>query len=230
MFGELLTNTDHDASHVTSDETPHYSSNTQTDSDSQAAAVYDSLLADADFQRMQTQKKNTRLRTSFTHFANCFGVQHIQASSSQKFDGAFIDTDVAQSVIVEVQTRAYCRESGCTYSLKPSNVLFQLVIGFQKSRGSLSIRIPVAAFFLDLSLYVVPVDLPLLKGLDIIYRYLITVDAPRYKLTAADGSWTVKLNRKILHLYYAWSVSNLLYTRTKLVKMHKHYHHTRVIE
>lgn len=103
--------------------------------------------------------------------------------------------------------------------------MFQFGVGRQRIKGTITIRIPIADHFLAVTLDVVPANLPLLIGLDVIDRYKVSVDAARNQLSSVDGSWCVPLQRKNGHLYYLWTVANVLYTRAELVKLHKHLFH-----
>lgn len=93
------------------------------------------------------------------------------------------------------------------------------------SIGTLTMRIPLADdFFMELSVDVVDVNVPLLFGLDTLDKFHMYANTVLNRLVCEAYSVSVPLVRKLGHVYFVWE-RNVLYTMPELRKLHRHFFH-----
>ncbi|GAB0498186.1 hypothetical protein MMPV_009527 [Pyropia vietnamensis] len=86
-------------------------------------------------------------------------------------------------------------------------------------------RIPLTEdFFIELSVDVVNVNVPLLFGMDTLDKFRMYANTVLNRLVCEVYSVTVPLVRKLGHVYYVWE-RNVLYTLPELRKLHRHFFH-----
>ncbi len=142
------------------------------------------------------------------------------------FEGACIDTGAEQSVVGKPQAKAYCIQHRIAYKLLPSSTIFQFGDGCYKSLGKLRVRIPIAnGSFIFGKIDVVPANIPLLIGLDILDSQGIFANNVDNVLCCPSLGWTTPIIRKRGHLYLCWTSKDILYTKTELIKLHRHFYH-----
>jgi hypothetical protein len=74
-------------------------------------------------------------------------------------------------------TKAYCKWAGIKYKSSPSRSTFRFGVDAHKSLGTLDIQILTReTSFLLVQTDVVPVDVPLFVGLDVLDKFGLTVD------------------------------------------------------
>lgn len=105
--------------------------------------------------------------------------------------------------------------------------MFRFEVDRQKSKGMLPIRVPVPdGSMMILNVYVVPVDVPLLIGPDILDNFKLIVNTVDNTLDSRLAGWSIPLHRKIGHIYLPWKEDDkVLYTKSELLKLHRGFHH-----
>ena len=146
--------------------------------------------------------------------------------NSSVFHGACVDTGAQKTVIGKPQAVAYSRMVGVKFKPSRSRHSFRFGSDVQSSLGSMPIRIPTGnGGFLPLNVEVVDIDVPLLIGLDFLKKEKLYPDTVDNKLVCKESAWHVPLTQKFGHLYYDWSATPILYTRSELIRLHKHFFH-----
>ena len=72
---------------------------------------------------------------------------------------------------------------------------------------------------------IVPIDVPILFGLDLMKKYRVTVDEVENTIEQKDRGWKASLKFKKGHLYREWPRSVVLFTRSELEKLHRRFAH-----
>ena len=94
------------------------------------------------------------------------------------FERACLDTGASSSVVRREQTEAYARLSGERLVLAPPTMK-TLLFGGKKhaSMGTLPMHVPLSqAYCLPLLIDVIPLNVPLLIGLDVLDRYGLCIN------------------------------------------------------
>jgi hypothetical protein len=87
---------------------------------------------------------------------------------------------------------------------------------------------PAGAAFIDITVDVVPLQVPLLLGLDSITRYDMLVFARKRQLEGTgENGWSTPLNLEEGYLILPRSPmsTGILFTKLELVRMHRGFHH-----
>lgn len=109
---------------------------------------------------------------------------------------------------------------------KRSNCAFRFGDGTHNSLGLITIRIPTPdRGYIHLDVDVVRPDVPLLIGLDILDRDSLVPDNVENVLESRIQGWRMPITRKHGHMYLEWIYSEILFTRSELKKLHRHFHH-----
>jgi len=91
--------------------------------------------------------------------------------------------------------------------------------------GTLPMHVPLSqAYYLPLSIDVIPLNVPLLIGLDVLDRYGLYVNNVEDRLRSDGRDVDVPLVRKDGHIYLAWGAADH-YTTTELTRVHRHFAH-----
>ena len=90
----------------------------------------------------------------------------------------------------------------------------------------MQIRIPTPEdAFLHFYVDVVPPNVPLLLGIDVLDRFQLVAENVRNVLENRKQGWTLPIQRKHGHLYLSWDASEVLFTASELKKLHGHFYH-----
>ena len=122
------------------------------------------------------------------------------------FEGACLDTGASRTVMGADQASAYARLVGAQPPVAPTRVTLCRFGGeVYESRGTLSVHIPLSpTFYLPLHVDVVPLDVPLLLGLDTLDKYGLYVNNVTNYLVSDGRGIAVPLQRKGGHIYLVW--------------------------
>ena len=140
-----------------------------------------------------------------------------------KFSGTVVDTGAARSCIGMKQAKALAKIQGANQEVKKSNVIFKFGDITHKSLGTMQISIPTPngnnmTFRCD----IVPADIPLLLGLDVMRREGLIINVRDLELEHNDWSMPMKVRNN--HLIISW-LSNVYYSKAQLKKLHRHFRH-----
>jgi hypothetical protein len=142
------------------------------------------------------------------------------------FHGACIDTGTQKTVIGIHQAIAYCHMIGIPFNPRRSPLSFRFGSDFQRSLGTIPIRIPTAnGAFLSVQVDVVNIDIPFLLGLEFLKKESLYADTVDDILVCKSGKRQVPLAHKFGHIYYDWSETPILYSKSELIRLHKHFFH-----
>jgi len=136
--------------------------------------------------------------------------QNIFSSASEIFHGAAVDTGAQRSVVGRQQALAYCNEVGVPFKPSPSRTRFRFGAGRSQSLGKIPFAIPTPQSILTLWVDVVPQDIPLLIGLDVLDKYSLQVLSVYNELECVREKWRVPVIRQHGLIYWKWS--NDIYT------------------
>jgi len=147
-------------------------------------------------------------------------------SSHKKFQGGCIDTGAQKCVIGKLQAKAYCKFAKITYQVIPSETTFRFGDGDFSSLGKLPIRIPIPNnSYIPYEFDVVQPDVPMLMGLDLLDAMKCYANNVENKFVSPFENWTLPITRKFGHLYLCWSTAEICFTKSELLKMHRHFYH-----
>jgi hypothetical protein len=161
-------------------------------------------------------------------------------TNRSRFEGVALDTGAQKSVIGVQQAREYVKMTrplqegsdlarGVGLKLLPSRRILKFVDSRCRSLGSMRIDIPCPNEVMEVYVDVVALDVPFLIGLDLMDKHRLQFLSVSNELerTAVDGSscWRMLVTRKMGHGYIEWAVENVLYSRSQLVRLHKHLYH-----
>ena len=148
------------------------------------------------------------------------------ARNSKKFHGACIDTGAQQCVVGLKQAKAYCKERDIKLKLLPSRTEFRFGDRSFRSLGAIPIRIPTPnGSFIEHRFDVVKADVPLLLGLDLLDSSGLIVNNVNNCLENKILGYSMPIVRKFGHLYLEWPVSEILFTKAELTKLHRQFKH-----
>lgn len=158
-----------------------------------------------------------------------FSVQVHFAPTSDDFWGACIDSGAQRTVIGRKQADAYIRQTGDknAFTRDNKNYLAQFRFGNSnhKCHGILKICMPVADdIAINFNAFVVPIDVPLLLGLDVLQKLEVIIKFGDGTLHSEKDDWSLKLEHKMGHLYVEWPPS-IYYTEAELRRIHRHFFH-----
>jgi len=110
--------------------------------------------------------------------------------------------------------------------MAPTEVtLFRFGGEVYESRGTLSVHIPLSpTFYLPLRVDIVPLDIPLLLGLDTLDKYGLYVNNVTNRLVSDGRGITAPLQRKGGHIYLVWG-ADVHYSVAELDRIHRHFAH-----
>jgi hypothetical protein len=99
-----------------------------------------------------------------------------------------------------------------------------------KSLGVIDIKMVVPGGLISFSADVVPSNVPLLIGLDILDQFRLQFLSVTNQLEHVDENgvtlWRAPVIRKHGHGYYCWDQpSEIMYTKEQLIRLHRHLHH-----
>jgi hypothetical protein len=145
-----------------------------------------------------------------------------------KYRGTCVDTGADVSVAGALQYAAYFRHSALPISQLPAATVFSKTMfrfGTQIFESTYIARIrfhvvPVAVIapgFFEFEVHVIPLDCPVLLGLDVIIASKIHIDSKNLQLRT--DIWTAQLQLKQGHLFVRQH-NELLFNRHELTRMH----------
>jgi hypothetical protein len=160
-------------------------------------------------------------------FAAFLEKRHKTDYNKGKWQESCLDTGMQRTVIALPQARAYCRYMGCRLALAESRTVFRFGVGVSKSRGILHMRIPTSnESFMLVAVDVVDADIPFLVGLDILDLFQLNVDTVPNQLRAPKAGWSIRLVRKIGHIYLEWKPEDrILFTKAEVTRLHRCFCH-----
>ncbi len=95
-----------------------------------------------------------------------------------------------------------------------------------QSLGSMKFQIPIPnGSFLSIQLNAISENVPLLLGLDVLYRESLIANNVTNESHSGLYCWSIPLQKKFGHLYLHWSTKKVLFTKRELVKVSRHFHH-----
>ena len=148
----------------------------------------------------------------------------LHASSDTVFQGACLDIGAQRSCIGHAQARALSMLTKILLQLTKSQLTFRFGDQHFSSLGKMQIRIPTPEdTFLYFYVDVVPPNVPLLLGIDVLDCFQFVADNVRNVLENRKQGWTLPIQRKHGHLYLYWDASEVLFTASELKKLHGHF-------
>jgi Aspartyl protease len=115
---------------------------------------------------------------------------------------ACIDTGAQRTVIGLAQARAYCKFLGIPFALSISKRVFVFWVGKRNSLGILHMRFPTPnGSFIMLEVDVVPTNVPMLLGLDVLEKFGLCADTVHNVLHCTAEDWNLPLVSKLGHVY-----------------------------
>jgi hypothetical protein len=152
----------------------------------------------------------------------------VNECSDQSFPGAVLDTGAARTLIGARQ--AHCLYSLLGKNLRARNSCRRFRFGDQvvSSLGEARLRMPAGAAFIYITADVVPLQVPLLLGLDTMNRYDMRVCTRKRQLEGAgESGWSAPLNLEERDLILPWSPmsTGILFTKLEVVRTHRGFHH-----
>lgn len=120
-----------------------------------------------------------------------------------------MDTSATRSVVGKLQAIAYHKLLGMPFKLKKGPLkYFKFGNTHAKSLGRARFLIPLeTGKYIDATLDVVDLGVPLFIGLDRLDIHKLYVDNVDNMLVCKDPAWSGKLKRKNGNLYYVWEFS-----------------------
>lgn len=135
-------------------------------------------------------------------------------SSQYNFQGGCIDTVAQKSVIGLRQAKEYCKASNIRFNPRRSRSVFRFGDGSFKSLWKLTIRIPTPNnSYITVDSDIVSADVPMLIGLDILYRESLIPHTVLNELQSHIQGWSIPITRKFGHLYITWGENVTLFTK-----------------
>ena len=143
------------------------------------------------------------------------------------FEGACVDTGAPRTVVGIKQAKEYCKYTRKAY--RPSRPTHGIAFRFGDQRirpiGNIEVRFPLSSWsYVDVMVEVVPINIPLLWGLDLQTKFGIIIDTGRDLLYDGSGRKQHSLARKFEHLYVCWDTP-ILYSMPELQRIHRHFFH-----
>jgi hypothetical protein len=145
------------------------------------------------------------------------------------FHGAVVDSGASRTVIGHKQARNITSTTSATScavnSSEHSRRAFRFGSQVVCSVGQIEFHLPVGESFISFQAFIVPIDVPLLLGLDVMQSYGMKLCT---KTNSLSGSgWTVPLHHVNGHLMLPLpnSISDIHFSKLELVRMHNGFHH-----
>lgn len=149
----------------------------------------------------------------------------ILAQTSDKFEGACVDSGAQVTVIGKPQASAYAAEYGSSPRLGETKRTYRFGDERHVGLGTINIDIPVSgSHYVKVVAEIVDVDVPFLLGLDVLTHIRAILDFNEDRLSGKFDDWSVPLVRKMGHLYVEWPV-RVLFSSTQLRRIHRHFKH-----
>eukprot|EP00170_Pyropia_yezoensis_P002751 contig_11549_g2756 len=145
----------------------------------------------------------------------------------EDFQGACVDTGAQRTVIGKPEALAHLQWAGLPRRLQKNKMpeVYRFGGSRHASVGRLTMRVPLAVdFFMELSMDVVDVNVPLLLGLDTLDKFHMYANTVLNRLVCEAYSVSVPLVRKLGHVYFVWE-RNVLCTMPELRKLHRDFFH-----
>jgi hypothetical protein len=174
------------------------------------------------------EKRERRIANATVYSVESKVTELRQIGNKNSFYGAALDTGAERSVVGWRQARIYCKMMNSRMVLLSSNRIFRFGDQTCRSLGSLHIKVPVPTGTMDIYVDVVEPNVPLLLGLDLLDRHrlqFLTLTNELEHIPVYGASWRLPVTRKGGHGFLEWDVKNVLYTKSQLVKLHKHLYH-----
>lgn len=158
-----------------------------------------------------------------------FSVQVHFAPTTDTFWGACVDSGAQRTVIGRKQADAYISQIGDATSGIKKDVDLATRFRFGDTNhncdGILHVKMPVADdVVVHFDAFIVPIDVPLLLGLDVLKRLDIIIKFSNGTLQSENDDWVLNLKHKMGHLYVEWPPT-VFYTEQELRRIHRHFYH-----
>jgi hypothetical protein len=115
---------------------------------------------------------------------------------------------------------------GIPFNPRRSPHSFRFGSDVQRSLGTIPIRIPTAnGAYLPAEVDVVNIDIPFLLGQEFLKKESLYADTVDDTLVCKSSKWQVPLEHKFGHIHYDWSETPILYIKSELIRLHKHFFH-----
>lgn len=147
--------------------------------------------------------------------------------SNDVFSGACLDSGAQRTVIGQLQANAYMKIVGNEYETvqRCMSKMFRFGTSVHESVSVIKIWLPLGDdHFVKIFAHIIPIDVPLLIGLDIMKYLKIIINFADSTLQSSDGKWKAPLVFKYGHMYLEWP-SDILYTENELKRIHRHFYH-----
>lgn len=143
------------------------------------------------------------------------------------FEGIMLDNGASGTPSGLLAYLRYCNFIGIEPTLRHSNRRFVgRGQGVVPSLGVATVRMPLGtSHFIDFETDVVAQDVPLMFGLDQHRKHHCSSDEYHNTFTHHPSGVSVPLVYKKVHLYVEWPVSQVLFTRSELRKLHERFGH-----
>jgi hypothetical protein len=142
------------------------------------------------------------------------------------FHGACIDTGARKTVIGFHPAIAYYHMIAIPVNPRRSPHSFRSGSDVQRFLGTIPIRIPTAnGAFLSVQVDVVDTDIHFLLRLEFLKKESLYADTVDDIPVCKSGKWQVPLAHKFGHICYDWSETPILFTKSELIRLHKHFFH-----
>lgn len=157
-------------------------------------------------------------------------LKKILLDNTKEFIGAAIDTGAERTVIGSRQAKAYVAKQTYSPDMRQSYRIFLFGDNRVKSCGQLNILMPTPRSVLSFYADIVPSDVPLLLGLDVLDHFklqFLSVDNILEQIDENGNSvWRASVIRKNGHAYYCWNdTSYVSFNRSNLDRLHRHMYH-----
>jgi hypothetical protein len=140
-------------------------------------------------------------------------------------NGACIDTGTQITLIGLAKARAYCKFLGIPFALSITKLVVVFGVDNRNSIGILHMRLQTPnGSFIMLEVYVVPTNVPMLLGLDVLDKFGLCADTVHDVLHCTAEDWNLPLVRKLGHVYLEWSATHrIIYTKSEMQKLHRNF-------
>jgi hypothetical protein len=149
-------------------------------------------------------------------------------SGQRQFRGGVVDTGAPTSVLGIHEARLYAAELGVLLKLRADPKKRRFRFGVQPSHtlGTMLVTFPVGSHMVQLEVPVVPLDVPLLIGLDVMSRFDTALRPAKRKAYVGNEYSEVSL-RFDGHLIWPChpSAMSTFYSKNQLRRLHRHFLH-----
>jgi hypothetical protein len=124
----------------------------------------------------------------------------------RRFRGAVFETGAPRTVIGQVEAELYSAQNGVQMNTKPSrqSKTFRFGKTVGKSKGIMTILIPIGEECTTLQAYILPLDIPLLIGLDVIRQHRLVLSPAENTITHQPTGYKMRCLRSESHLVFSW--------------------------